>query len=555
MSGTKPDMFCFQCEQTKDAKGCTTLGVCGKTPEVAALQDLLVHACKGIGMYTYEAMKKGAKHDHKVDTFVKEALFSTLTNVDFDPDRFRSFLSQAMQMKELSKQSFLSVGGSPLSGTAEWQFSPEKSSEELKKEAESYGVLSRQEKYGQDVAGVQELIMYGLKGMAAYADHAHVLGKEDPEVDKVIHEVLSELGKENKNLDQLLGLALKVGTTNITVMQNLDNSAVERYGHPTPTKVRTTAVTGKCILVSGHDLRDVENILEQTEGTGINVYTHGELLPAHGYPELKKYKHLVGNYGGAWQEQKLDFATFPGPIVMTTNCLIEPRKSYKNRLFTRGVVGWPGVKHIENYDFSEVVELAKALPGFTKDEVERTTMTGFGRNAVLSNAPKILDLINKGKLNHFFLIGGCDGSEGERSYFKDLALSTPKDSIVLTLGCGKYRFNKQFDKFGDIDGIPRMLDVGQCNDAFSAIQIAVALAGALKTDVNSLPLSFAVSWFEQKAAAVLLSLLSLNVQKIYLGPRLPAFVSPAVLNVLVEKFNIRPTGVASEDLHKMLQNL
>jgi hydroxylamine reductase len=346
-------------------------------------------------------------------------------------------------------------------------------------------------------------------------------------------------------------MAMKVGEMNLNIMELLDAGGTEKYGHPEPTKVSVTNVKGKCILVSGHDLHDLELILQQTDGKGINVYTHGELLPAHGYPGLKKYKHLVGNYGGAWQLQKLEFTTFPGPIVVTTNCIIEPKKSYKDRIFTRNVVGWPGVKHIEGDDFSEVVSMAEQMEGFKADDPKPKEITvGFGRNAVMSVAPLVVDAVKSGQIKHFFLIGGCDGAEGERNYFRDVALNSPKDTVILTLACGKYRFNKM--DFGEVAGLPRLLDIGQCNDAYSAIQIAGALAKAFNTDVNGLPLSFVISWFEQKAVAVLLTLLHLGVKNIHLGPHLPAFATPNMLDMLVKTFNLTPTGNATIDLASML---
>jgi len=539
------NMFCFQCEQTNEGTGCTTVGVCGKTPNVATLQDLLMEQLKGIGFYQNKMKEQGTPTDPETDVFLKESMFSTLTNVDFDANRFVEFIKKADKYLEKSRKAFEKISGgiSIILPSATQVKIPENASEDdLVNLGKNYSVLKRKEKFGADISGLQELVTYGLKGMSAYSDHAHVLGIDDASTDAVVNEVLAYLANETPDANTLLGYAMKVGSTNIQVMKNLDEGATTRYGHPEPTKVRTSAIAGKCILVSGHDLRDLENILIQTEGKGINVYTHGELLPAHGYPGLKKYKHLVGNYGGAWQEQKFDFRNFPGPIVITTNCIVEPRKSYQSRIYTRSVVGFPGVTHIPDYDFSKVVQQALELPAIEKDEAPTYTMTGFARNAVLANAGKVVDLVQAGKIKHFFLIGGCDGAEGSRSYFKDLALGAPKDTVILTLACGKYRFNKQFDKFGDIEGLPRLLDVGQCNDAYSAIQIASALANAFNTDVNGLPLSFAISWFEQKAVAVLLSLLSLGIRNIHLGPTLPAFVTPNMLNILVEKFAIKPTN-------------
>lgn len=552
-------MFCFQCEQTREGKGCKTIGVCGKTPEVAGLQDILIEACKGISAYATRAYDLGAPNDRQLDNWVLGALFSTVTNVNFDADRFTmEFLSQADSMmiraRTMYEAACLRTGKKPQDLTSE-VINPEhlrlKSSKDMSpsdfldyvhQHAKELGVLAHKESLANDdIASLHELILYGLKGTAAYCHHAEVLGQENDEIYKDFHKILDFLGsKRPKTIDELLGMALHVGQLNLKVMEILDKGATEKYGHPEPTKVRVTTIKGKCILVSGHDLKDLEEVLKQTEGKGINVYTHGELLPAHGYPQLKKYKHLVGNYGSAWQMQKLEFAMFPGPILMTTNCIIEPRKSYKDRIFTRSVVGWPGVNHINNFDFTPLIESALKHEGFKSDETAQYTTTGFGRNAVLGVADKIVDAVKAGKLKHFFLIGGCDGSEGERNYFKEMALNAPKDTAILTLACGKYRFNKF--EFGDIEGIPRLIDIGQCNDTYSAIQIASALAKAFGTTVNGLPLSFSVSWFEQKAVAVLLTLLSLGIKNIYLGPNLPAFVTPNVLNVLVEKFQIAGTG-------------
>ena len=406
-----------------------------------------------------------------------------------------------------------------------------------------------------DHLAVQELVTYGLKGLCAYAEHAEILGRSEPGIFSFVHEALAFLisPEAYENMDKLLGYALKVGEVNLRVMKILEEGANSQYGNPVPTKVRTTSVKGKAILVSGHDLKDLEHILEASKGTGVNVFTHGELLPAHSYPVLKeKYPHLVGNWGGAWQNQKTDFAAFPGPIVMTTNCLVEPRKSYSDRIFTTSVTGWPGVKHVgENKDYKPVVDLALQSEGFKEtDADEKALTTGFGKHTILANAGAVVDAINAGAIKRFFVIGGCDGAEAERNYFGDLAASLPNDTMILTLGCGKYRFNSK--ELGNIGPFPRVLDMGQCNDAIGAVEVAVALANAYKTDVNSLPLSFAISWFEQKAVAVLLSLLHLGIRNIRLGPNLPAFIPPSTLNLLVEKFNIAPAGDFKVDMANMM---
>jgi hydroxylamine reductase len=402
------------------------------------------------------------------------------------------------------------------------------------------------EKLGNTAAGLQELIVYGLKGAAAYVDHAQILGVEDETLYGAFHEMLDYVAGGPSDTNDLLAKALKTGEINLRAMEILDAANTGTYGHPEPTKVRVTPVKGKCIVVSGHDLKDLEELLKQTEGKGINVYTHGEMLPCCAYPGLKKYKHLVGNYGGAWQDQRAEFDAFPGAIVMTTNCIQKPKDSYKDRIFTLGLVGWPDVKHIEDRDFTPVIEAALVAPGFAADEPAKYITVGFARNAVMGAATKVIDLVKQGKIRHFYLIGGCDGAKPGRNYYSEFAEQVPNDCVILTLACGKYRFNKL--EFGDIDGIPRLLDVGQCSDGYSAVQIAVALAKAFGCGVNDLPLSLILSWFEQKAVAILLTLLHLGIKNIRLGPSLPAFVTPDVLNVLVEKFDIKPIGTAEEDL-------
>lgn len=544
----KPAMLCMQCEQTMDHKGCTVIGNCGKTPLVAGMQDLLLEALKGIAQYK---VAMGGSRDAKLDKFMVRAMFSTLTNVNFDADRFRQYLTSASAFLE----KLAAASGKKLSGPAAWRFDNKRSNDQLSQDGFDVGVYARAQTTDPDVHGLKEMTMYGLKGLAAYAEHASQLGKEDPAVFDFLYHALDQLVKD-QTVTSMLNFAMEVGSVNLRVMELLDDGHVSRFGHPVPTTVTTTEKAGKCILITGHDLRDLEALLIATEGKGINIFTHGEMLPAHGYPGLKKYPHLKGNLFGAWQDQKVDFASFPGPIVVTTNCIIEPRKSYKDRIYSMNDVGWPGVTHIgDDRDFSKVIQQALASPGYSRDAPEKSTMTGFARNAVLSNAPAIIDAVKKGDIKHFFLVGGCDGAEGERSYFRDIAKAAPSDSIVMTLACGKYRFNKEFDSFGKIGPFPRMLDVGQCNDAYSAIQIAVGLAKAFNTDVNSLPLSFAISWFEQKAVAVLLTLLSLNVKKIYLGPQPPAFVTPNMYKILQEKFDLRLTGDSKSQIQNMLKNI
>jgi len=541
-------MFCFQCEQTVGGKGCThKAGVCGKDEETAALQDLLIHAVKGIAQYAHRARQVGVK-DAEIDRFVMEALFTTVTNVNFDPDRLEQLLLKAGVMLEKAKS--LSGSKEDVSGPAQWR--PAQDRAGLLQQAAEVGVLQRREQYGEDAGGLQELLTYGLKGMASYADHAAILGQQDDAVYEFTHEALDFLtGEKAGDVNKLVGTVLKCGEVNLKVMELLDAANTGTYGHPEPTQVRVTPIKGKCIAVSGHDLKDLELLLQQTEGKGINVYTHGEMLPCLAYPKLKQYKHLVGNYGSAWQNQKKEFDEFPGAILMTTNCIQKPAESYKGRIFTTGLVAFPGVQHVADKDFTPVIEAALAAPGFTEDVEEKTITIGFARNAVMSVADKVIDAVKAGKIKHFFLIGGCDGAKPGRDYFTKMAQSVPDDCVILTLACGKYRFNKL--EFGDIGGIPRLLDIGQCNDAYSAIQIAVALSKAFECDVNDLPLSMVLSWYEQKAVVILLTLLHLGITNIKLGPSLPAFVSPNVLNVLVEKFKIAPTGRVEEDLAELLQ--
>jgi hydroxylamine reductase len=547
-------MFCYQCEQTAKGAGCTVLGVCGKEPTTAALQDLLVYALKDLSRYANRARQLGSV-DKAVNVFTVKAMFSTLTNVDFDPARFQAFLREAASIKERAK--LLYEAACKRSGKKAEQLPCEvqwwanlDNLDALVETGALVGVQDKINKLGPDIAGLQELIVYGLKGLAAYADHAQILGKEDDTVYAFIHKTLDRLTQKPTDIGELLQTALAVGEVNLKAMELLDAGNTGTYGYPEPTQVRITPVKGKCIVVSGHDLKDLEELLKQTQGKGINVYTHGEMLPCNAYPGLKKYKHLVGNYGGAWQDQRNEFDAFPGAILMTTNCLQRPKDSYKSRIFTSGVVGWADVTHISNGDFTPVLKAALAAPGFTEDAPAKLITIGFARNTVMSVAGKVIDAVKAGKIRHFFLIGGCDGAKPGRNYFTEFAQKVPNDCVILTLACGKYRFNKL--DFGTIDGIPRLLDCGQCNDAYSAIQIAVALAGAFKCGVNDLPLSFVLSWYEQKAVVILLTLLHLGIKNIKLGPSLPAFVSSAALNVLVEKFNIAPVGSVDEDLTAIL---
>ena len=547
------NMFCYQCEQTAKGTGCTAHGVCGKEPEVAALQDLLVHAVKGISMYAHRARRLGAT-DREVNVFTVEALFATLTNVNFDPESLRLMILRAAEVRDKARRLYeaacAKAGKKPekLAGPA--AFAPAQKLDELIRQGEDVTIRKRIDSLGEDVAGLQELITYGVKGAAAYADHAQVLGKEDDAVYGMFHELLDGLVANPTDPDDLLARALKAGELNLKAMELLDAANTGAYGHPQPTPVLVTPVKGKAIAVSGHDLKDLEELLKQTEGKGVNVYTHGEMLPAHAYPGLRKYKHLVGNYGGAWQNQQREFSDFPGAILMTTNCLQRPQESYKGRIFTSGVVSWPGVTHVADRNFAPVIKAALAAEGFKQDAPAKRIFVGFGHEAVMGVAGKVIEAVKSGAVRHFFLIGGCDGAKPGRNYYTEFAQAVPQDCVILTLACGKYRFNKL--DFGEIGGIPRLLDMGQCNDAYSAVQVALALAKAFNTDVNSLPLSLIVSWYEQKAVAILLTLLYLGIRNIRLGPSLPAFVKPPVLQILADKFNIMPISTPQGDLKAIL---
>ena len=539
-------MFCYQCEQTAKNKGCEVKGVCGKSPEVAALQDLLVYILKGLGAVATEGRKVGV-NEKDVNVFTCEAMFSTLTNVDFDADRFVELIQRAVKIRDALKEKVKAKGGNIPEYDAV-NYIPPSDKEGMIKEGEKHGI--RADNLPEDILSLRETLIYGIKGVCAYADHAQILGQEDDKVYAFVHEALGKTLDKNLSVDDYLGLVLKCGEINLRTMELLDAANTGAYGNPVPTKVPLGHKKGKAILVSGHDLRDMELILKQTEGKGIYVYTHGEMLPCHGYPELKKYEHFYGHYGTAWQNQKKEFAEFPGAIIMTTNCIQEPAESYKKNIFTTGLVGWPGVTHIADKDFTPAIERALELPGFQEDEDKGYVMTGFARNAVLGVADKVIELVKNKKIRHFFLVGGCDGARPKRNYYTEFVEKVPSDCIVLTLGCGKFKFfNKQL---GDIDGIPRLLDIGQCNDAYSAIQIAVALAKAFNCDVNDLPLSLVISWYEQKAVAILLTLLYLGIKDIRLGPTLPAFISENVLKVLVDKFDIKPISTPDEDLKAIL---
>ena len=541
-------MFCNQCEQTAKGVACEVAGVCGKKPEIAALQDLLLYAVKGLSLYANEGFKVGVV-DNKVNRFTCEAVFSTLTNVDFDPARFQQLINRCVEITTELKTKVAQAGGNVNFTDPAANFQPAADLPGLIKQGEEVGLVIDHDADA-DIQSLQQTMVYGIKGVCAYTDHAAILGQENDDVYAFIYEGFSALTNKKLGLNDWVGLVLKCGKINLLTMELLDAANTGTYGHPVPTEVPLGHKKGKCILVSGHDLKNMEKILKQTENKGIYVYTHGEMLPTHGYPELKKYKHFYGHYGTAWQNQKKEFPEFPGAILFNTNCIQKPLDEYKGNVFTTDLVGWPGVTHINNGDFSPVIEKALAMPGFASDEDKGTVMVGFARNAVLGVADKVIEAVKAGNIKHFFLVGGCDGAKPGRNYYTELVEKAPKDTVILTLACGKFRF---FDKkLGDIGGIPRLLDVGQCNDAYSAIQIAVALSKAFECDVNELPLSIVLSWYEQKAVAILLSLLHLGIKDIRLGPSLPAFITPNVLNVLVENFNIMPTTTAEEDLNTIL---
>jgi hydroxylamine reductase len=541
-------MFCFQCEQTAKGEGCTKIGVCGKQPDVAALQDLLIHAVKGISKVAL-AGKKVAVYSGDANKFTCEAIFSTLTNVDFDADRFVALIKEAVRLRDDLKVKVADAGGPTEYSSHAVTFMPKEGKEDLVVQGEAVGIKS-DSGMDPDLLSLRELLIYGVKGLAAYTDHARILGREDEDVYHFIYEAMAATLDPAMGVNEYVKMALKCGEINLKAMELLDAGNTGTYGHPVPTKVPLGVKAGKAILVSGHDLKDLEDILKQTQGKGINVYTHCEMLPAHGYPELKKYSHFYGHYGTAWQNQAKEFDKFPGAIVMTTNCIQKPRDSYKENIFTTGLVGWPNVTHMADKDFTPAIQRALELPGFPEDVDGKTVMVGFGHNAVMEVAPTIIEAVKNKAIRHFFLVGGCDGAKLGRDYYTEFVEKVPPDCVVLTLACGKFRF---FDKnLGDIGGIPRLLDIGQCNDAYSAVQVAAALANAFDCSVNDLPLSMILSWYEQKACVILLSLLHLGIKNIRLGPTLPVFITPNVLKVMVENFNIMPLHTPDEDLKAIL---
>ena len=541
-------MFCYQCEQTVEGKGCTKVGVCGKPSDVSALQDLLIYGLKGLSLVAVAGREAGVR-DREADVFTVKALFSTLTNVNFDPDHFIKLIQQSVALRDNLIKKVKAGGGKGEFSEGPATFKPGTTLEGLVKQGEAQGIQS-DTSIDPDIRSLQQILIYGIKGAAAYADHAQILGHEDDAVYAFIQGGLAATLRKDLSLNDWVGWVLKCGEANLRAMELLDAAHTEVYGHPVPTQVSLGSKKGKAILISGHDLRDLDELLKQTEGKGINVYTHGEMLPTHAYPGFKKYSHFRGHYGTAWQNQHKEFDTFPGAILMTTNCLQKPKDSYKDHIFTSGQAGWPGVVHIADRNFKPVIEKAMALSGFSSDTNGKSVMVGFARNTVLGVAGKVIEAVKSKAIRHFFLVGGCDGAKAGRNYYTEFVEKVPKDCMVLTLACGKFRF---FDKdLGEIGGIPRLLDVGQCNDAYSAVQIAVALAKAFNVGVNDLPLSFILSWYEQKAVAILLTLLFLGVKNIKLGPSLPAFVTPNVLKVLVDNFNIQPISTPDQDLKAAL---
>ncbi|KFN20845.1 hydroxylamine reductase [Aeromonas bestiarum] len=547
-------MFCVQCEQTirtPAGNGCAyAQGMCGKTAETSDLQDVLIYALQGLSAWALAAREHGVI-DNEIDAFVPKAFFATLTNVNFDSARIVGYVNQALAHRQqlADRLAALAVQVTGLPEAAGFEPGDELLAQLA--HAPQTAVNRGKSEVHEDIMGLRLLCLYGLKGAAAYMEHARVLGQQDSAVAAEFHRIMSWLSTDPSELDPLFKCAMEIGLLNFKIMEMLDLGETTAFGHPEPTQVRVTPVPGKCILVSGHDMVDLKLILEQTAGTGINVYTHGEMLPALAYPFFKQYPHLVGNYGSAWQNQQKEFANFPGAVVMTSNCIIDPNVGdYSDRIFTRSIVGWPGVTHLEGDDFSAVVAKALALDGFKHTELEHFITIGFARNALMQAAPAVIDKVKAGEISHFFLVGGCDGDKAERAYFTEFAKAAPQDSLLLTLGCGKYKFNKL--DFGDIGGIPRLLDVGQCNDAYSAIQLALALSEAFECGVNDLPLTLVLSWFEQKAIVILLTLLALGVKDIRTGPTAPAFLTPALLKVLEEQFGLKGTTTAEADLAEIL---
>ena len=544
------DMFCYQCEQTAGGKGCTKLGVCGKTPEIANLQDLLIYQLKGISFYARHILDSGLNVDKSVVSFIENCLFTTLTNVNFNVDDHVHLLKQSQEIKNNLKN----IVGTTDYITPSAAYELPETKADMLRDAPMAGIMY-DKTLDLDIRSLRQTILYGLKGISAYGHQARELSYYSDNVDNFYIIALEAITDNTLTVEELIRLTLKTGDMAIEIMKKLDEANTTIYGNPSPHSVNVHIKKGPFIIVSGHDLKDLEMLLKQTEGLGINIYTHGEMLPSHGYEGLKKYKHLAGNFGGAWQDQQKQFDNLPGCILMTTNCLMRPRDTYKDRIYSTNVVGWDGIKYIEKKpdgekDFSEIIKQSLELGGFTEEQEVKEILVGFGHEAALSHAGELVEAVKSKQIRHFFLIGGCDGARPGRSYFTDFATMVPDDCMILTLACGKYRFNKL--DFGTVAGLPRLLDIGQCNDVYSAILIANALADAFDTDVNGLPLSLIVSWYEQKAVADLLALLSLGIKNIYLGPTLPAFLSPNVLQYLVDTFQLRLISNPEDDIKTCL---
>ncbi len=542
-------MFCYQCQETVKNEGCNIKGVCGKTEETANLQDLLVYVLKGIAIYAEKAKAAGAL-DSKYGRFTIEALFATITNVNFDSDRIIELIREALKLRDELKKKYGADMPADLHDSAVW-FSDDVT--EFKKKAAEIGILSIE---NIDVRSLRMLLIYGIKGIAAYAEHAAVLGFEDEKIYDFIREALISTTKD-LSVDEMVAMVMRAGECAVNTMALLDKANTSTYGNPEISKVNIGVRGNPGILISGHDLKDLDELLKQTEGTGVDVYTHGEMLPANSYPAFKKYSNFVGNYGSSWWKQNEEFESFNGPILMTTNCIVPVKDSYKDRIFTTSVVGYPGIKHIPprpkggTKDFSAIIALAKKCAP-PKELEKGELVTGFGHNQVLALADKVVDAVKSGAIKRFIVMAGCDGRHKARSYYTDVAQALPKDTVILTAGCAKYRYNKL--ALGDIGGIPRVLDAGQCNDCYSLAVIALKLKEVFGLkDINELPISFDIAWYEQKAVAVLLALLYLGVKGIRLGPTLPAFASPNVLKVLVENFNIKPITDPKTDVEAMVK--
>jgi len=545
-------MFCFQCQETSKNQGCTVRGVCGKTADVANLQDLLIWLLKGISFYGVRARKLGIS-DPETDLFVAQSLFATITNANFDTERLVALVRKALELRDSLRSQIMEASES-LPDVATWV--PEKGDlDELIQKGSTIGIMSDPD-LDEDIRSLRELLTYGLKGLAAYVDHAYVLEHHNDTLLAFLQEGLLATTDDGASAGDMVGLVLKCGEMGIQAMALLDQANTSTYGDPEPTQVNIGVREGSAILISGHDLRDLDELLQQTAGKGVNIYTHGEMLPANAYPAFKKYPHFVGNYGGSWWHQQQEFEKFGGAILMTTNCIVKPKPSYQDRIFTTGMTGWPSVQHIPDRqdggqkDFGPVI--ARALELGSPQELEQGTIPiGFAHTAVLSVADKVVEAVKGGAIKRFVVMAGCDGRHKTRQYYTDVANNLPHDTVILTAGCAKYRYNKL--DLGDINGIPRILDAGQCNDSYSLVVIAQKLAEAFGLDdINDLPISYDIAWYEQKAVIVLLALLSLGVKNIRLGPTLPAFISPNVLNVLIENFDIKPITTVEEDLAAIL---